>query len=297
MKTARGGPGAPSDAEDEQDSPRAAQTSKPSHEETPIRPAKQSFDDRPVGPAKKPPEEAPIRPTTRKVEKPSVLTKDHPSDMTTTRSRPGPPAEAAATATATASGGKRNGSAGPRAASGKGGVKKPVSFDVEGFGLGGGATQPAAPAAARQPPPAARQPPPAARQPPPAARQPPPAREQPPAAREPRDESPRRPIEIICYLCGRKFGSRSIGIHEPQCLGKWRSENAKLPPQMRRKTPTKPEILKTFDPSASRRQLEDAMDAMGKAAYESFQQQLCPCPVCGRRFAPDRLIVHQRSCK
>lgn len=26
---------------------------------------------------------------------------------------------------------------------------------------------------------------------------------------------------VECYLCGKKFGTRSIGIHEPQCLKKW----------------------------------------------------------------------------
>ncbi|VDP77007.1 unnamed protein product [Echinostoma caproni] len=31
-------------------------------------------------------------------------------------------------------------------------------------------------------------------------------------------------------------------------------------------------------------------------AWKSFQEQLIPCPNCGRRFLPDRLQVHERSC-
>ena len=41
----------------------------------------------------------------------------------------------------------------------------------------------------------------------------------------------------ICYLCGREFGSHSIEIHEPKCLEKWKRENEKLPPRLRRKPP------------------------------------------------------------
>ena len=36
---------------------------------------------------------------------------------------------------------------------------------------------------------------------------------------------------------------------------------------------------------------------MNEAAYESAKAQLLKCENCGRTFAPDRLPVHQRSCK
>ena len=36
---------------------------------------------------------------------------------------------------------------------------------------------------------------------------------------------------------------------------------------------------------------------MNDAAWEASKQQLLPCENCGRRFAPDRLPVHLRSCK
>ncbi|XP_047493710.1 zinc finger protein 474-like isoform X2 [Penaeus chinensis] len=39
----------------------------------------------------------------------------------------------------------------------------------------------------------------------------------------------RPPGFVQCYVCQREFGSRSIEIHEPQCLEKWRARNAKLP--------------------------------------------------------------------
>ena len=37
--------------------------------------------------------------------------------------------------------------------------------------------------------------------------------------------------------------------------------------------------------------------AMNEAAWKSSQANLMACDICGRTFNPDRLQVHQRSCK
>ena len=52
-----------------------------------------------------------------------------------------------------------------------------------------------------------------------------------------------RPGTVICYICGREYGSRSISIHEPQCIKKWHAENDRLPRDQRRPPPVKPDIL------------------------------------------------------
>ena len=52
----------------------------------------------------------------------------------------------------------------------------------------------------------------------------------------------RRPPTIICYICGREYGTKSIAIHEPQCLKKWHNENNLLPKELRRPEPKKPEV-------------------------------------------------------
>ncbi|XP_052098387.1 zinc finger protein 474-like [Mytilus californianus] len=95
---------------------------------------------------------------------------------------------------------------------------------------------------------------------------------------------------VVCYICGREFGSQSLSIHEPQCLKKWRYENDKIPKLQRRKTPTKPEILPEINGKGNN-------ERFNEAAWQSAQSQLLPCPNCGRKFNPDRLPVHQRSCK
>lgn len=99
---------------------------------------------------------------------------------------------------------------------------------------------------------------------------------------------PRRPPSVVCYICGREFGSKSITIHEPQCLEKWKIENKSLPKNLRRKLPKRPVPL---DSSGSDIHLYN--DSASRAAAA----QLIPCHNCGRTFAPDRLPVHQRSCK
>ncbi|XP_053159942.1 zinc finger protein 474 isoform X2 [Hemicordylus capensis] len=98
----------------------------------------------------------------------------------------------------------------------------------------------------------------------------------------------RRPGFRVCYICGREFGSQSLPIHEPKCLEKWRIENDKLPKFQRRPEPIKPQVL----PGGAH-----DINAENAAAAESYQVQLLRCENCGRTFLPDRLLVHQRSCK
>nr|XP_023473587.1 zinc finger protein 474 isoform X4 [Equus caballus] len=101
----------------------------------------------------------------------------------------------------------------------------------------------------------------------------------------------RRPPTIVCYICGREYGTKSIAIHEPQCLKKWHNENNLLPKELRRPEPKKPEVR-----TITAKGFYD-LDALNEAAWTSAQSTLVPCAVCGRTFLPDRLIVHQRSCK
>nr|CAD7607016.1 unnamed protein product [Timema genevievae] len=62
---------------------------------------------------------------------------------------------------------------------------------------------------------------------------------------------------------------------------RWHRENEELPVHLRR-----PEVVRPF-----------TVDQWNQFAWESSQASLVPCENCGRTFAPDRLEVHQRSCK
>lgn len=98
---------------------------------------------------------------------------------------------------------------------------------------------------------------------------------------------------VVCYICGREFGSKSIGIHEPQCLKKWQSENENLPPEQRRPVPVKPEILPAIGGVGGKVDRE----RFNEMAWQAAQANLVECENCGRTFQPDRLAVHKRSCK
>lgn len=52
----------------------------------------------------------------------------------------------------------------------------------------------------------------------------------------------RHPPTVVCYICGREYGTKSISIHEPQCLKKWHNENNLLPKELRRPEPKKAEV-------------------------------------------------------
>ena len=52
----------------------------------------------------------------------------------------------------------------------------------------------------------------------------------------------RKPQSVICYICGREYGTMSISIHEPQCIKKWQMDNDQLPRGQRRPLPKKPEV-------------------------------------------------------
>jgi len=94
-----------------------------------------------------------------------------------------------------------------------------------------------------------------------------------------------------CYVCGRLFGTASIGIHEPQCLIKWARENDSLAPHLRRPAPTRPEVI------VDRVTGKVDHQATREEHWKSYLSQLVPCDRCKRTFDPNRLEVHQRSCK
>ncbi|XP_071964483.1 zinc finger protein 474-like isoform X2 [Antedon mediterranea] len=112
-----------------------------------------------------------------------------------------------------------------------------------------------------------------------------------PSHYKPKSAVIRRPQTVVCYICGREFGTKSISIHQPQCLKKWHIENDKLPRNLRRPEPVKPEV-RTLTANGNY-----DIAAMNQASWEASQKALVPCDRCGRTFLPDRLLVHQRSCK
>jgi hypothetical protein len=126
------------------------------------------------------------------------------------------------------------------------------------------------------------------------------------------------PNFVICYLCGRQFGSASIDFHRPQCYLKKMIEWQRADPAIRGPKPMTPEehekMMKArvasvgaagggypgaskFTGGASSRRAHE-IEIYNQIQMDTFNEtSLAPCPNCGRTFLPDRLQVHLRSCK
>ncbi|KAG5507541.1 hypothetical protein JKF63_06490 [Porcisia hertigi] len=99
------------------------------------------------------------------------------------------------------------------------------------------------------------------------------------------------PVLPTCYLCGQQFGTASIGIHVPQCYEKKLAQWQNADPHLRGQPPKHPDTVnwRGRSDASAREQAEDQ--------FQEFINNLEPCPNCGRKFLPDRLVVHLRSCR
>jgi len=46
-----------------------------------------------------------------------------------------------------------------------------------------------------------------------------------------------RPKALVCYICGREFGTKSLDIHLKTCKKKWEAQEAQKPAKQRRPLP------------------------------------------------------------
>ena len=102
---------------------------------------------------------------------------------------------------------------------------------------------------------------------------------------------------VTCYICGRDFGTRSIGIHIPSCTKKWENEQVgggvgvlclsnflnlqeKLPKSNRRPVPQAPE---NFDKVISGEIKGKDLIKMNQKAFDDYNEtSLQSCQWCGR---------------
>ncbi|KAJ9574947.1 hypothetical protein L9F63_007886, partial [Diploptera punctata] len=103
------------------------------------------------------------------------------------------------------------------------------------------------------------------------------------------------PPAVYCYICGKMFGTRSIGIHEPQCLEKWRLENDKLPAQQRRPEPMKPQSRVTASSKARPAPLPPPPPPQKDPELAAAPHTM-DCYLCGREFDTRVLNRHEDQC-
>mmetsp|Transcript_9703 Transcript_9703/g.14773 ORF Transcript_9703/g.14773 Transcript_9703/m.14773 type:complete len:142 (-) Transcript_9703:467-892(-) len=105
----------------------------------------------------------------------------------------------------------------------------------------------------------------------------------------------KRPNALVCYICGRQYGTQSLQIHLRSCEKQWNLEQEKKPIEQRRPCPAPPQGFSLEIPS----NLKDSrkVEEYNEFAFSNFNDSaLEACQHCGRTFLPDRLVVHLRSC-
>jgi zinc-finger of a C2HC-type len=99
----------------------------------------------------------------------------------------------------------------------------------------------------------------------------------------------RNPLSIICHICGRDYGTKSIQIHEPKCMQEWERTQASLPRSLRKPLPVRDKELPS-EPSA--------IASYNDSAFQDYKQNtLVACKVCNRRFLPSSLERHAKVCE
>lgn len=136
------------------------------------------------------------------------------------------------------------------------------------------------------------------------------------------DRSSSHPNLTVCYICGREYGSKSLKIHEPQCLKKWRLANPK-----RSRSPCGRGHEATISKAGSVSSLTSAQDLSSSAmSFTSLGKQNKPrsascdnlldrsnykpktpkgihqisrmilCYLCGKQFTAHSLPIHEKQC-
>jgi hypothetical protein len=116
-----------------------------------------------------------------------------------------------------------------------------------------------------------------------------------------------RPKTLVCYICGREYGTRSLAIHIKSCVKKWDNEQELLPKNKRRPCPKAPEaFLKYVEVVQGGGKQADMAIKNAGAMLENYNMQafekwdteaLIPCKNCGRTFLPSALEHHAKACK
>jgi hypothetical protein len=78
------------------------------------------------------------------------------------------------------------------------------------------------------------------------------------------------PAGITCYICGRKYGTRSIDIHVKQCRDLWEKTEANKPKKERRQCPDEP---KTFEEMKINPMGSKATDDYNDEAFKNYNEK------------------------
>ncbi len=99
----------------------------------------------------------------------------------------------------------------------------------------------------------------------------------------------RAPRAKICYVCGRQTLIAGYDYHVEKCRELFEKREALKPPKERRK------IKDPFN-NVSNGMKGISIDEHNKLSQQAFTENLVSCLNCGRKFLPEKLEIHNRSC-
>jgi DNA-directed RNA polymerase subunit RPC12/RpoP len=99
------------------------------------------------------------------------------------------------------------------------------------------------------------------------------------------------PKAKICYICGRPTLLPGYAQHVVQCRDLYERREMVKPAKERRPLPPDPSQYMSSSGLGG-----DNFDEYNDAAMKSFNNTLVPCQYCGRKFLPEKLAIHNRSC-
>ena len=104
-----------------------------------------------------------------------------------------------------------------------------------------------------------------------------------------------RPRTLVCYVCGREYGTHSLGIHIKTCIKKFEVQESLKHVRDRRPLPRPPPgLIKMLDKKTIS---ELDFTAYNEGAFQEFNTAvLVPCVNCGRTFSESALKHHARAC-
>ena len=103
----------------------------------------------------------------------------------------------------------------------------------------------------------------------------------------------RGPRARVCYICGREVLISGYEFHTTQCASLFQKREALKPKGEQRKLPENP--FNAAPPIADNMSKE-MIEEMNALSINAFAETLTSCQWCGRKFLPDKLVIHNRSC-
>jgi hypothetical protein len=104
-----------------------------------------------------------------------------------------------------------------------------------------------------------------------------------------------KPLALVCYLCGREFGTASLSIHQKTCIRKRTNEQKNLPAEQRIPRPDPPCGVEF--PIPTTKSSAEEIGRYNEEAQRIYGSQMPQCHLCKRTFVDQAtLAIHLKSC-